>query len=192
MFIHLNIFSWLTSLGKLVSQRDGARAKRRGSCGEHCFFFCVLRVKQQGHVEVGWGCWGSWPWPVLCSGCRSERAPDPLGANARGWSRFAMGREAACLLPSASVQSLCSGCPVLFCTFRRGFFFFNLYSRNVTSWLLFFVCSRALRCKPRAPSKRCFYILHSIHCFAAACGDAGLLQEVVECSRFTSPSAWHS
>lgn len=34
-----------------------------------------------------------------------------------------MGREAACLLPSASVQSLCSGCPVLFCTFRRGFFF---------------------------------------------------------------------
>lgn len=130
---------------------------------------------------MGWGCWGSWPWPVLCSGCRSERAPDPLGANARGWSRFAMGREAACLLLSASVQSLCSGCPVLFCTFRRGFFF-NLYSRNVTLWLLFFVCSRAPRCKPRAPSKRCFYILHSIHCFAAACGDAGLLQEVVECA----------
>jgi len=55
MLIHVNIFSWLTSLGKLVSQHDGARAKRRGSSGEHCFFFCVLRVKQQGHVEVRCG-----------------------------------------------------------------------------------------------------------------------------------------
>lgn len=61
MLIHVNIFSWLTSLGKLVSQHDGARAKRRGSSGEHCFFFCVLRVKQQGHEVWGGGAGGPGP-----------------------------------------------------------------------------------------------------------------------------------
>lgn len=191
MLIHVNIFSWLTSLGKLVSQHDGARAKRRGSSGEHCFFFCVLRVKQQGHEVWGGGAGGPGPGLSFVQAAEVRGLLIPwVPTHGAGAGLQWAGRQPACcrrlLFKVSAVAVLCSF--VLFVEV----FFFNLYSRNVTLWLLFFVCSRAPRCKPRAPSKRCFYILHSIHCFAAACGDAGLLQEVVECLCFTSPSAWHS
>lgn len=127
MFIHLNIFSWLTfPLGKLVSQHDSVRAKWCGSSEEHCFLFHLLRVKQ-GHVEVRFGQGGeggdvvlgvlalACPVPSLAQAAEVRglllipRVP-AHGAGAAGMQRA--GRQSACcrrvLFKVSAVAVLCS------------------------------------------------------------------------------------
>lgn len=116
-------------------------------------------IKQRGHAEMkGLGMWvllGSSPQPILC-----PQASRGRGTRGRlqvwGWEvallspwvplsvcrEHVIGGAMAWLLLSASpVQSLPAACPVLFCTFRRGFLPLLLQHESVA--VAFLVCSIA-------------------------------------------------
>lgn len=157
--IYLALFRWLTSpLGQLASHRDGASGKRAVSTGaqERCCSLQLSGIKRRGHAEMkGLGMWvllGSSPQPILCPQvCRGRGTRGKLQVQSSEvallspWVPLSVCREhviggaTAWLLLSASVQSLPAACPVLFCTFLRGFLPLLLQHESVA--VAFLVCS---------------------------------------------------